>query len=140
MKRFVLLAGIASIAFGAAQMDPKDVASTDTQIDAIKEATRPEVPAFRNPFYYPPRPVVVVEGAEPPAAVATPKEPILQSVLGAKALINGEWKKAGEKTIGGWRVQRVLVDSVILINGNSRRTLSMDSGVKKNNYIVKVGG
>ncbi|MDR2151432.1 MAG: hypothetical protein LBO72_01310 [Helicobacteraceae bacterium] len=138
MKHFVWLIGVASIAFADAQMDPKDVAATDTQIVAIQEATRPEVPTFRNPFYYAPRPVA--EGEAPPAVVVVPKGPVLQSVFGSRALINGEWKKAGESTVGGWRVQRVLVDSVILINGNSRKTLSLDGGVKKNNYIVKVGG
>ncbi|MDR1451012.1 MAG: hypothetical protein LBI57_01570 [Helicobacteraceae bacterium] len=138
MKSIVLLAGIASIAFAAAQMDPRDVATTDTQIDAIKEATRPEVPVFRNPFYYPPR--VVAEDGEPTPVVAAPREPKLQSVFGSRALINGEWKKAGEATIGGWRVQRVLVDSVILVNGNSRKTLSLEGSVAKSNYIVKVGG
>jgi hypothetical protein len=138
MKSIATLIAFASIALAASpvQMDPRDVATVDSQIDAIREAARPELPLFRNPFYYAPR--LDAEGT--PVVTVAPREPKLQSVVGTRALINGEWKKAGETTVGGWRVQRVLVDSVILINGNSRKALSLNDGVKKSNFVVKVGG
>lgn len=155
MRRVVIItAALASILFAAEgdAVDPASIAQAQARANSAQVAdvafalekiseinstiTRIE-PIFNNPFYYPPRPVVAEDGTP---VVPAPKEPTLQSVFGSRALINGEWKKAGESTIGGWRVQRVLVDSVILINGNSRRTLLLNSGVKKNNFIVKVGG
>ncbi|MDR1911692.1 MAG: hypothetical protein LBQ52_05025, partial [Helicobacteraceae bacterium] len=129
MKKIVLLVLGASLAFADVQPNQKDIEVVESLLIEIKEANRPELPFFRNPFFYPPR---LDEGGAPVVAVAAPKEPKLQSVIGARALINGEWKKAGETTVGGWRIQRVLVDSVILINGKARKALSLNDGAQKN--------
>ncbi|MDR2906313.1 MAG: hypothetical protein LBU73_10225 [Helicobacteraceae bacterium] len=122
-----------------ALIDKTEMATIDEKVLAIKEADRVDIPKFANTFYYPPREVKTDDNAtaKPPA----PKEPLLQAIFDSKALMNGEWKRAGDKVIGGWTLQSIMGDMVILTSGNSRRTLSIKGGgVSKTKFISKVGG
>ncbi|GHS87930.1 hypothetical protein FACS189487_05070 [Campylobacterota bacterium] len=153
MKKYLLLfICVTCAAFAAddivSDLSPRDVALIDrtemAQIDekvlAIKEADRADTPVFRNAFYYPPRQLLGDDNATL-AVAPKPTEPTLESIIGSKALMNGTWKKEGDTTIGNWKLQKVTTTMVILAKGNSRRTLSMKGdGVKKQNFINKVGG
>lgn len=135
MKRIVIYLACLGALFAAGVPDPQDVVAIDTRVEDIRDAKYPSVPAFKNPFFYPP---VEVNGT----AVAEPRitEPILQSVIGSRALISGQWKRVGEVAINGWKVQKVLVDSVVIKKEKTERTLSLTSGATNKNYITKVGG
>ncbi|MDR3347558.1 MAG: hypothetical protein LBN32_02985 [Helicobacteraceae bacterium] len=126
-------------ALGAVDPDPQIVQIVDQQITEIKEAARPPMPRFQNPYFYPPIEVVEeVEGA--PVAPKPPvvTEPKLESIIGKKAMLNGGWLKVGDTAIGGWKVKAITVDSVVLTKGKTTRRLILNSGVS-GNYLIKVG-
>ncbi|MDR0746900.1 MAG: hypothetical protein LBE89_03290 [Helicobacteraceae bacterium] len=133
---FLLCAGAFLLLFAddPVQPIPAEKANIDEKIVEIKSVANPPLPQFKNPFYYPPR---LDENNQTVQIVSL--EPKLESVIGKKAMINGEWKKKGELAISGWRVEAIMTDSVILRKDGRTRTLLLTSGVE-NKFLTKVGG
>ncbi|GHV60000.1 hypothetical protein FACS1894103_4530 [Campylobacterota bacterium] len=135
MKRLVIYLACLGALYAEGTPDPQDVVVIDTRVEEIRDAKYPSVPAFKNPFFYPPREVNGTMVYEPRIT-----EPILESVIGSRALISGQWKRVGEVAVSGWKVQKVLIDSVVIRKDKTERTLTLTSGATNKNYITKVGG
>ena len=134
MKQIILTAAFVSALLAAAP-DGGEQQQVDAKIAQIKELKVSDVPSFKNPFYYPPV-EVIQDGVA--VVVSTPTEPILQSVVGKRAMINGAWRKEGETAFGGWKVDEITSDSVFLSRSGAKRTLILTSGVSRD-YLTKAG-
>ncbi|MDR3163022.1 MAG: hypothetical protein LBT81_04105 [Helicobacteraceae bacterium] len=138
MRKIILLLCVGTFLFLSAddsiQPIPAEKIDIDDKIVQIKSVVNPPLPNFKNPFYYPPR---LDENNQTIQVVSL--EPKLESVIGKKAMISGEWKKKGELAISGWRVEAIMTDSVILKKDGRTRTLLLTSGVESK-FLTKVGG
>lgn len=94
----------------SAELDPRQAAYVDTLVERIAHAPQPPAPRFVNPFAPPP------ERAASRAQRVVPP-PVLHSIVGSRALINGAWVQSGDR-VAGYEVVAITVGSVELKRGS----------------------
>lgn len=133
MRLLTILALAITLAFSDVLPDSEEANRIEVKITEIKEAPKPPLPSFANPFGATKKPVFVATQKR----VAT-KEPelVLEGVVANKALISGKWYKKDEK-IGDWVLEAIFLDFVVLQKDAVQKRVAMQENRYKNDNITK---